>query len=223
MMSTDEFPSWKASILRLAVRGLIIAAAVLAIYSALGWVTEKASQTGNERLMIGMLSLVLLGYALLIAVPFMPGIEIGISLLMLQGASIAPFVYAATVLGLLFAFLAGRLVPYAWVRTTLQDLRWRSARDFIEKLEPMDQEERLTHLSKRLPQFLRPALKAGRYVLLACLLNVPGNAVIGGGGGIAFIAGFSRLFRPSWTAAAIALGVLPVPLVVWWSDVDVLL
>lgn len=33
-----------------------------------------------------------------------------------------------------------------------------------------------------------------RYVALAVLLNIPGNVVIGGGGGIAFAAGMTRLF-----------------------------
>lgn len=223
MMTTDELPSLRASVFRLAVRGAIIAIAVFAIYLALDWVTQKASQTGNERLMIGMLTLVILGYALLIAVPFMPGIEIGISLLILQGASVAPFVYIATVAGLLIAYSAGRLMPYSWLHSTLQDLRWTSACDFVERLEPMDRAERMSHLTDRLPPRLRPIVKAGRYPLLAFLLNVPGNSLIGGGGGIAFVAGFSRLFKPSWTALAIALGVLPVPLLVWLSGVDVLL
>jgi len=73
----------------------------------------------------------------------------------------------------------------------------------------------LAHLADRAPGWLKPLVGSGRYVLLGVLFNVPGNAFIGGGGGIAFIAGFSRLFRPVWTAFVIVLAVLPVPLTVW--------
>ncbi len=222
-MRSNEFPTWRAGLARLAVRGLVIVIAVFAIYSGLEWVSEKASEAGNERLMIGMLTLVLIGYALLIAVPFMPGIEVGISLLILQGANVAPFVYIATVTGLILAFLVGRLIPYSWIHALLRDLRWQSACELIERLEPMDSVQRMAHLTARMPEPARPLIRAGRYVLLAWLFNVPGNAVIGGGGGIAFLAGFSRLFHPTWTALAIALGVLPVPLIVWLSGVEILL
>ena len=64
---------------------------------------------------------------------------------------------------------------------------------------------------------------AGRYPLLAALINVPGNAVVGGGGGIALTAGFSRLFRPGWTALTVALAVAPVPLIVWLTGTTDLL
>ena len=201
----------------------IIAVAVFVIHAGLSWVTEHATEAGNQKLMIGMLSLVLLGYALLIAVPFMPGIEIGISLLILQGAAIAPFVYAATVLGLLLAYTAGRVTPYRWLHGLLQDLRWRRACDFVEKLEPMDQSDRVAHLTARLPERARPWVTAGRYILLAGLLTLPGNAVIGGGGGISFVAGFSRLFSPAMTVVTILIAVLPVPLVIWVSGGGVLL
>ncbi|WP_226892485.1 hypothetical protein [Phycobacter azelaicus] len=46
-------------------------------------------------------------YALLLAIPFVPGVEIGIALSSCQGPAIAPFVHAATVAGLLISFAIG--------------------------------------------------------------------------------------------------------------------
>ena len=79
----------------------------------------------------------------------------------------------------------------------------------------MSLEDRLATLTTRLPVRLRPLFASGRYVALAVLLNLPGTALIGGGGGIAFIAGFSRLYRPALTMVVMALAVLPVPLAVY--------
>ena len=45
-------------------------------------------------------------------------------------------------------------------------------------------------------------------------MNVPGNAVIGGGGGIMMMAGLSGIFAPLPTVLAVMLAVSPVPLAV---------
>ena len=215
MTDRNEFPPLAVGLVRLALRLGLILVVAFAIHMASDWAARKAEAAGSEGMMIGLFSLLLVSYALLIAVPFMPGIEIGISLLIMKGADIAPMVYGATVIGLTLAFLVGRFTPYRWLHAVLADLRLRSACDMVERLEPMSQQERLSHLTARLPRWLVPMVGTGRYLLLALLLNIPGNAVIGGGGGITFIAGVSRLFAPTLTTVAIALAVLPVPLVVW--------
>jgi uncharacterized membrane protein YdjX (TVP38/TMEM64 family) len=207
-------PLWLGT-LRLLARLLVIAAAAWGIHLLMDWTTAHARDVGSDRLMFGLLATFLLAYALLIAVPFMPGIEIGISLLVLKGAAIAPLVYAATVLGLLLAFAAGRFLPYQWLLDFLADLRLRRACALVDSLAPMTGEERLAHLTDRVPPWLKPLIGPWRYPLLAVLVNIPGNAVIGGGGGIAFTAGFSRLFRPGLTVLTLALAVAPVPLTVW--------
>lgn len=207
-------PFWLGAA-RLAGRVLVILIAAYAIHLVMDWATTQA--TARDGLMIGVLSVLLLAYALLIAVPFMPGIEIGISLLILKGAAIAPFVYLATVLGLLLAFTVGRFLPHGWLRNILADLRLKRACALVNRLEPMSREERLAHLTDRAPGWLKPLIGPWRYLLLAALINVPGSAVIGGGGGIAFTAGFSRLFHTGWTTLTFALAVAPVPLIVWWT------
>lgn len=200
---------------RLAVRGAIAVVAVLALHNLIGWATAKSEASGNMPLMLGLLALLLFSYALLMAVPFAPGIEIGISLLVLHGAEIAPFVYLATVSGLMLSFLVGRFMPHAWLHSFFRDLHLSAACSLLDRIAPLDSQARLDLLRERLPNWLGPTLGHARYVMLAALLNLPGNGLIGGGGGLAFVAGFSRLFRPTATLATVALAVLPMPLLVW--------
>lgn len=215
-MTAQELPKTsRYRWLRLALRIVLIGVFAFAIHLLIDWMTAKTQSSGNMPLMIGLLAVLLLTYALVLAVPFAPGIEIGITLLVLRGAEIAPFVYLATVLGLSVAFLVGRFLPYAWLHGVFSDLRMYRVCRLVEHVEPKSREERLAMLSERLPPLLRPVLGQGRYILLAVVLNVPGNMVLGGGGGLAFLAGFSRLYS-SWVAIlVIALAVLPVPLLVW--------
>jgi hypothetical protein len=49
---------------------------------------------------------------------------------------------------------------------------------------------------------------------LAIVLNLPGNIVIGGGGGIALMAGASRLYSVPGFLVTIVLAVAPVPLAI---------
>ncbi|HXV11709.1 MAG TPA: hypothetical protein VD839_12995, partial [Burkholderiales bacterium] len=56
-----------------------------------------------------------------------------------------------------------------------------------------------------------------RYLLLALLLNLPGNVLIGGGGGIAMMAGMSRLYSFPSYLALISVAILPGPVLVMLS------
>ncbi len=218
---TDLPPVWLGFV-RLAARIAIVVLAVVLIHNVMDWAILKADQSQNMPLMLSVLGLLLLSYALLLAVPFVPGIEIGLSLLILRGSEVAPFVYIATVLGLALAFLVGRFLPHAWLHGVFADLRMVRACRLIEKLEPMDRKKRLAHLTTGLPGWMVPIAGTGRYLILAVLLNVPGNALVGGGGGIALASGFSRLFRPWLSILVIAAAVLPVPLGVWLYGAEVL-
>ena len=217
-MTVDkDFPPLHVGIARLVLKLAVVVVAVAIIMWLLHWAEERAASTGADGLMLGLMLLLLLSYALLLAVPFVPGIEIGISLLVMKGADVAPLVYGATVLGLTFAFLVGRWTPYMWLHGVLADLRLKRACQLVEKLAPMSRQERLEHLLSRTPERLRPTFRTTRYLLMALLLNIPGNAILGGGGGISFAAGFSRLYRPWLAVLTIALAVLPVPFAVWVS------
>ncbi|MBL4615404.1 MAG: hypothetical protein JKY27_11110 [Magnetovibrio sp.] len=57
-----------------------------------------------------------------------------------------------------------------------------------------------------------PFLLRHRYLAVVVALNVPGNALIGGGGGICMAAGISGLFSWPRFLISIAIAVSPVPL-----------
>ncbi len=158
----------------------------------------------------------LLVYALLIATPFVPGVEIGFALLLLRGAAIAPAVYGATVAGLILAYLIGRLVPEAALERTLRDLKLTRAANLIERYRAMSIERRQTALQSGLPKWLALPAVRYRYLALGLLINLPGNVIFGGGGGLMLAAGLSRLFAPTKTIVTLLIAVLPLPVGFWF-------
>lgn len=211
-------PGLGKTLARLALRLLVILAVAFAAQSLIMEAMETAEtlpEATRGPAQISVLVLALALYALLIAMPFVPGIEIGVTLLVLQGAAIAPFVYAATCLGLGLAFLAGRVLPYAWLHGVFQDLRLRKACELLDQVAALSPERRLALLRSRLPAWLGPYVVNYRYLALAGALNLPGNSVIGGGGGLCLIAGLSRLYSPRATLLTIACAAAPVPFAVW--------
>ena len=80
----------------------------------------------------------------------------------------------------------------------------------------------MPHLSPQpvvcLPTRTIPALLKRRYLVLAVLLNLPGNALIGGGGGLAMVAGMSRLYSFPAYFLLISVAILPGPAVILLSQ-----
>jgi hypothetical protein len=70
-------------------------------------------------------------YIFLLALPFVPGAEIGIALLTSFGDSIAPLVYAATVVAMVLSYFVGLVLPTATLVKLLMFLRIRQAADLI--------------------------------------------------------------------------------------------
>ncbi len=151
-------------------------------------------------------------YVLLLALPFMPGLEIGLSLMVMLGPSVWFLVYLSTVTALVLAFAIGRLVPPAVIIAMFGRLGLARASDMVTRLAPLSFEERLAFLLSRTPARSLRFLLRHRYIALAVVLNLPGNAFIGGGGGIALVAGVSRLFTFPGFLLSVALAVSPVPL-----------
>ena len=50
------------------------------------------------------------------------------------------------------------------------------------------------------------------YLAIAVALNLPGNALFGGGGGIGLITGMSKIVRYKTYIAVLALAIAPLPL-----------
>ncbi len=151
-------------------------------------------------------------YVVLLAMPFIPAVEIGLGLMTMLGPSICFLVYLSTVTALTLAFTIGRLVPTDIIISIFRRLKLAKAHALVARIAPMSIEERLDFLISRLPASSARFLLRHRYLAIAVLLNVPGNAFIGGGGGIALVAGLSRLFSFPAFIITIAFAVAPVPL-----------
>lgn len=166
-------------------------------------------QQVHKAIMIGAAA-----YVGLLAMPFVPGAEIGIALLAGFGAAIAPLIYVCTVAAMMLAFAVGRFLPISALERVLQVLRMRRAAELVARAAPLSKDERVAMLlegqSKRV---LHLALQY-RYVAMAVAVNTPGNSIIGGGGGIMIIAGLSGIFTPLSTFLTVILAVSPVPLAV---------
>jgi len=168
----------------------------------------------NERQVHKVIMIGAVAYVALLAMPFVPGAEIGIALLAGFGAAIAPLIYVCTVAAMVLAFTIGRFLPISSLERIFQVFRMRRAANLIARAAPLSKDERVAMLlegqSKRA---LGLAVKY-RYLALGIAVNTPGNSIIGGGGGIMIIAGLSGIFAPIPTFLTVILAVSPVPLAV---------
>lgn len=204
--------------------GFILAVALVAKFG-MDWLSAQIAVLESDtaaQAMIGLIVALLVGYAILLAIPFVPGVEIGIAILMIQGAQAAPFVYLATVSGLSLAFCIGQYVPLERIIRLCRDLYLPRVATLLERIATTPRVDRLQAMHDRLPRWLAPALCDYRYVTLGLAINLPGNMALGGGGGIVMAGGISRLFLTRFALLTIALATLPVPLAVWLLGTDIL-
>jgi len=154
-------------------------------------------------------------YVAAAAVPFVPGAEIGFALVLALGTRIVFLVYAAMVSALLLSYLIGRFVPTRATAALFALIGLKRARELVLRMAPMDSDQRLELLTARAPTRIVPFLLRHRYVALAVAINLPGNSLIGGGGGIALAAGMSGLYAAMPFVVTIALAVAPIPLLIF--------
>ena len=197
------------------VRGLLLAALIYGGHQIIGQVVSWLDMSLLPHTEDMLHRAIIAGtavYVLLMAIPFVPGAEIGLTLLAVFGGAIAPLIYLATATSLMLAYLIGRLLPPTLLQRGMSSLGLVRAAEFVEeaaRMSPEDFQDGLASTSG--PKFLKPMLRY-RYVALALAVNMPGNIVLGGGGGIAMMAGLSRLFDPLPFLLTILIAVLPIPL-----------
>jgi hypothetical protein len=151
-------------------------------------------------------------YVLLTAIPFVPGVEIGLALIFAFGVRIVPVVYVATIAALLLSFCAGQLVPERWL---ISGFRWagmQRAAVMVGSLAGLQGDARINRLLEHAPKRFVPWLLRHRFLALVALINLPGSALLGGGGGISMAVGMSRLVSFPMFLASALIGVAPVPL-----------
>ena len=166
----------------------------------------------NEPMIHRIVMTAFVAFIVLAAIPFVPGAEIGFALLLLFGGQVAPLVYLGMVGALVVSYAIARLVPSTVLGRALDWLGLEKASKFIAKLDATPQNDRLGMLSGVMPSTAGQNLLRHRNILLAVALNTPGNSLMGGGGGLAFIAGASRLFGFWPFLAVVICAVAPVPL-----------
>lgn len=163
----------------------------------------------------GVILAAFLCFILFSAIPFVPGAEIGLGLLMVLGAQGALGVYLAMVAALCLSFAVGRIVPPARVAGLFGALGLTRARDLVLRTADLVEADRAAFIEEHAPARWVPFLLRHRHLALALLFNLPGNVMLGGGGGIAFAAGASRLFGPGAYLVTVLIAVAPVPLMFW--------
>lgn len=208
---------WRRPVLIILGYGLIVAAGTYAGDLVVAQLNVDLQPT-TESLVHRIIMASLVAYVLLMAVPFVPGVEIGLALIFMLGADIVPIVYLSTLLALLLAFTIGRLVPERLLQAAFARVGLTRAAGLVERLRPLDREARIAVLMERAPGRLAAWLLRHRYWTIAALLNIPGNNLVGGGGGIALAAGMTRLVSLPAFALTAALGIAPLPLAILLLD-----
>lgn len=205
-------------------------AAVIFIWSALLVVGHSVSHESFHELraslasmpdQIGLIGVIVIAsvYALALALPFVPAVELGLLIIALFGLEGAAVAYGATVAGLGMAFAAGCLVPEAVIRAALTRVGMTVAPDQLDtRMRSVVMRERPT---TRWVERLGRVILQHRYLTLAVCLNFPGNSVLGGGGGLAVLSGMSRRFDWRGFVVTVALATAPLPLLVLTGVIDV--
>ena len=190
---------------------------IIAANYAASWVTgvlKMELRPSNEALVHKTIIISAIIYTFLLAIPFVPGAEIGLALIGMFGPKIVFLVYVCTLAGLLTSFIVGRLISLKALIKLFEDLHFSKPSQLLKKFELLEMEERLRFIVSESPNRLVPYFLRHRYLALAILVNIPGNIIIGGGGGIALMAGISRVYSLTGFLATLAIGVSPVPIAV---------
>ena len=206
-------PRW----LRIAIAVLIYGSLLAGGYWGSGWLVDFFGVNFGTAVQSHELHVMMIGvsfFAVLMATPFMPGIEISLALLAVFGPKVAIAIYAATVAALAFSCLIGSKLSLNLIATFFGSLGLQRAKGLVLSLQPLNSEQRFEVLIEHAPKRIVPMLLKHRYIAVMIALNMPGNAVIGGGGGIALLAGMSGLFTFPRFLASVSLAALPVPLVI---------
>lgn len=215
-----DAPGERSSVLGIAWKIAVLIVVLIGAKFTGNWVDGQLTPLltpSTEPMLHRLIMTAMAVYIVLMLLPFVPGAEIGLGMMVTFGPNIAPLVYGSTVVALVLAFLIGRLVPHGDIVALLRAVRLKRAAGLLHEIQPLDTDERLEVLTQQASSRIVPFLVRHRFLALMIALNIPGNAVIGGGGGICMTAGFCRLFPFPGFLLAIAIAVLPVPLIVFFT------
>ena len=149
-------------------------------------------------------------YVMMLSIPFFPGIEIAWLMIMLYGKEAVILIYLLTICGLCLSFGIGRWFEKSWLTRWLNIPELKN--QFAERSSKIRQ--KLSTLHPRWSTFITSGGRLGKhhYLLLAIIINVPGNTLIGGGGGISFICGMNRRFSWKGFIGTLVIATAPIPI-----------
>ncbi len=158
-------------------------------------------------------------YIFLLSIPFFPGVELAWLVIMLFGKEAVVMIYFFTICGLSLSFAIGRWFEKSWITSGL-DIPVLEER-FSERIGIIKNK-----LKKQLPERFvsripKHPLLNSRYIILAILINLPGNTIIGGGGGIALLSGINRSFTWKGFVVTVALAILPLPIMLFMGLIQI--
>ncbi|MCH7692516.1 MAG: hypothetical protein IID50_03630, partial [Proteobacteria bacterium] len=201
------------------VRGL----SILVLWAVLLVLGHQLSHQGFHELQdvltssgyeIGIFALAMscIAYLLLLALPFVPGVELGLLIMVFFGRDGVIAAYLATIGGLCLAYAA------AWSLPNQMTSRWVTRLGLSDAAEDpgaaINGMVANAKVAGRLAGKFRSFLLNHRYLTLAACLNLPGNSALGGGGGIAFLCGLSGQFHWRRFILTVVLATAPIPLLV---------
>jgi hypothetical protein len=170
---------------------------------------------------IGAIALALSGiaYLLLLALPFIPGVELGLLIMLIFGRDGVIAAYLATIGGLCLAYTAATLLPNQMTSRWMSRLGLSGAAG--NPGAAINNIVANTNGTGRAAGRFASFLLDHRYLTLAACLNLPGNSALGGGGGIAFLCGLSGQFRWRLFILTVVLATAPIPFLVLFGLVPV--
>lgn len=170
---------------------------------------------------MGVTGLLLIGriYAIALAMPFVPGVELGLLMIALFGTAGALGACLATIAGLVLSLSVGTLLPAGLTLGILERLRIDPTGGCI--MPGARRNQGVSAARSGWSRRLGGLLLRHRYLAFAVSLNFPGNSAVGGGGGLALLCGMSGQFGWRAFAATAALATPPLPALVLAGLLDV--
>lgn len=188
-------------------------------HAAFDWVKEVAEKARTPV----TLTVMAIAYTILLAIPGLPGLEVGLVMMAVFGEIGIVAVWLCTVVGLNLTFLVGRRIPRDKLERWLKPRPAPGQQSLVSSAGAAATTDTFSMVldrnkfGRKILQWTGPPGGWRRYLVVAFLLNMPGNFIIGGGGGIALFCGTSddikwRSFL--WTTI---LAAMPIPLMFYFG------
>lgn len=202
-------PSLKLIIIVLLIAGLATAL-IVGGPDAVKWLQNLAERSRTP----GTLAVLCVIFTVLLAIPGVPGLEVGVVMMtVFQEVGILA-AWICTVAGLNLAFLAGRRLPLSRIESWLKpkNVPEHELPAFaVGKSDTMTLVLERNRVGRRILRWTGPPGGWRRYLLIGFLFNMPGNFVIGGGGGIGLFCGTSQDLRWRWYLVTTIIAAALIP------------